>query len=273
MNGKELAFSLKRGDYVYGTAILSPSTVWPKIVASLGIDFVFIDTEHTPLNRETVSGMCQVYSARNLAPLVRIPSPDPYQATMALDGGATGIIAPYIETAEQVRQLVGAVKYKPVKGEKLKNMIDQTDPFNSSLSDYVNQQNQQNVLIANIESVAAINALDDILSIDGLDAVLVGPHDLSCSLDIPEQYHHSLFKQSVETIIEKARNHNVGVGIHIWEAVGFENEISWAKKGANFIVHSSDINIFRAGLGKELGRIKNALDGSEFKRDNQSFNI
>lgn len=259
MNGKELAKALKNGDYVYGTAILSPSTLWPKMVATLGLDLVFIDTEHTPLNRETVSSMCHIYRALNIAPMVRIPSPDPFQACMVLDGGASGVIAPYIETAEQVQQLVGAVKHKPVKGEKLSDKINGKQLFEPELADYIDQQNQENVLILNIESVPALNALDEILCVEGLDAVLVGPHDLSCSLGIPEQYDHPLFKQSIETVIEKARKHQVGVGIHSWEAVGFDQEIYWAKKGANFIMHSSDILIFRNALQKELQRLKSVL--------------
>lgn len=273
MNGRDLAHALKKGEYVYGTAILSPSPMWPKVVASLGLDLVFIDTEHTPLNRETVSWMCQIYRTLDIAPVVRIPSPDPYQASMVLDGGATGIIAPYIETAEQVRQLVGAVKYKPVKGEKLQNVINEKQFFEPALSDYLNQQNQENVLIVNIESVPALEALDEILSIEGLDAVLVGPHDLSCSLGLPEQYHHPLFKQSVETIIEKARAQQVGVGIHIWDAVGFDQEIVWAKKGANFIMHSSDILVFRDSMQKDIQRIKESLGESLVNRSTTKFNI
>lgn len=272
MNGKELALALKNGDYVYGTAILSPSSVWPKIVASLGLDLVFIDTEHTPLNRETVSWMCHMYSAYHLAPIVRIPSPDPYQASMVLDGGASGVIAPYIETAEQVRQLVGAVKHKPVKGKKLHNRMCEKQLFEPDLSDYINQQNQENVLIVNIESVPALEALVEILSVEGLDAVLVGPHDLSCSLGIPEQYHHPLFKQSVETIIEKARTHHIGVGIHMWEAVGFDQEILWAKKGANFMMHSSDLLVFRDSMRKELQSIKKSLGETLADNDTTRFN-
>ncbi len=259
MDGKELVQALKKGDYVYGTAILSPSTLWPKVVASIGLDMVFIDTEHVPLNRETLSWMCHIYSALNIASVVRIPSPDPYKATMVLDGGATGIIAPYIETAEQVRQLVGAVKHKPVKGKKLQQMINGSQTFESSLSDYIIQQNQQNVLIVNIESVPALEALDEILTIKGLDAVLVGPHDLSLSLGIPEQYHHPKFNQSVEMIIEKARSHHIGVGIHMWEEVGPEQGIHWAKKGANFIMHSSDLILFKNALQEDIQSIKEVL--------------
>lgn len=274
MNGQELAQALKNGDYVYGTAILSPSTVWPGIVASLGLDMVFIDTEHTPLNRETVSWMCAVYSRQNLAPVVRIPSPDPYQASMALDAGASGIIAPYIETAEQVRKLVGAVKQRPVKGEKLQKMLNGKQPFEPVLSDYNNRRNQQSVLIINIESVPAIEALDEMLSVEGLDAVLVGPHDLSCNLGIPEQYDHPLFIHSVETIIRKARAHNVGAGVHTWEAVGYDQEIRWAKSGANFIMHGSDIVLFKEAMQKDMQKLRNSLnDDLVENKNNLSFNV
>jgi staphyloferrin B biosynthesis citrate synthase len=262
MNGKQVARAFRNGDYVYGTAIVSPSTLWPRIVATLGLDMVFIDTEHVPLNRETVSWMCHVYRGLNLAPIVRIPSPDPYQACMVLDSGATGIVAPYIETTDQVRKLAGAVKHKPVKGEKLNDLLNEKKSFEPPLSDYISHQNEENVLIINIESVPAIEALDDILSVKGLDAVLIGPHDLSCSLGIPEQYQHPLFRKSVETVIKKARARKIGAGIHTWEAVGFDQEILWAKMGANFIMHGSDILLFRDALKKDLEKLKQSLDGS-----------
>lgn len=262
MTGKELSQALRKGDYVYGTAILSPSSLWPKILASTDLDLVFIDTEHVPLNRETVSWMCHTYKAVNLAPIVRIPSPDPYLASMVIDGGAAGIIVPYIETVKQARQLVGAVKHKPIKGEKLQNRIKEDQGFEPALSDYINQHNEDNVLILNIESVPAIEALDEILSVEGVDAVLVGPHDLSCSLGIPEQYQSPSFKESVEIIIDKARKRNIGVGIHMWEAVGAEQEIIWAKSGANLVMHSNDLILFRNSLQKGIEGIRASLGES-----------
>lgn len=268
MDGKELRLALRNGDHVYGTAILSPSTQWPRVVASLGLDFVFIDTEHTPLNRETVSAMCHIYRALNLASLVRIPSPDPFQATMVLDGGAVGVIAPYIETAEQVRQLVGAVRDKPLKGQRLQSKIFEGHSLTPGFQHYLHQQNDGNVLIVNIESVPALEALNEILSVEGLDAILIGPHDLTCSLGIPEQYRHPDFIQTVDTIIAAARAHDVGVGIHIWEGVGYDQEIRWAKKGANLIMHSSDIASFRDAMQKEISGIRDSLGGSlEGSRD------
>lgn len=273
MKGKELALALRKGESVYGTAILSPSSIWPKVVASIGLDFVFIDTEHTPLNRETVSNMCHVYNALNLAPIVRIPSPDPFEACMVLDGGASGIIAPYVETIEQVKELVGAVKYKPLKGKKLQNRYKEDGQLGADLSAYLEGKNAENVLILNIESVPALDALDEILSVQGVDGVLIGPHDLSCSLGIPEQYDHPLFKDAVMTVLKKARSKNVGAGIHVFYASGFQQEILWAKQGANLIVHSSDIIAFKSTIQREIMNIKESLGQTQKQKGDGTFNI
>jgi 4-hydroxy-2-oxoheptanedioate aldolase len=273
MNGKELKSALREGKYVYSTAIVSPSSIWPEAVASTGLDFVWIDTEHTPLNRETVSNMCQVYKANKIAPLVRIPSPDPFEACMAIDGGASGIIAPYIETVEQVKELVGAVKYKPIKGKKLQNRCKENQQFGPKLTNYLENKNAENVLILNIESVPALEVLDEILSIYEVDGVLIGPHDLSCSLGVPEQYDHPLFIESVNTIIKKARSKSVGAGIHVFYPSGFQQEIQWAKQGANLICHSCDIQAFKLTLQKEISEIKESLGYTSSGIEDEAFNI
>ena len=110
---------LRSGENVFGTLIVSPSPMWPRALEGSGLDFVFIDTEHIALDRAQVSWMCQTYARMGLAPIVRIPSPDPFEATKMLDGGAAGIIAPYVETAAQAQALRGAVKLRPIKGRRL----------------------------------------------------------------------------------------------------------------------------------------------------------
>lgn len=110
---------LRQQDTVYGTCITSTSPKWVPAIAACGLDFVFIDTEHIPIDRATLSWMCNSYKLAGLPPLVRIPEPDPYQATMVIDGGACGVVAPYMETVEQVKALRGAVKLRPYKGQRL----------------------------------------------------------------------------------------------------------------------------------------------------------
>jgi len=257
MDGNEFLNRLKKGKRLYGTAILSPSPLWPLAVKKAGADFVFIDTEHIPFDRTTLAEMCLVYKGYGLPPLVRIPSPEPHEAYKVLDGGASGVLAPYIESPEQVRELVGAVKLRPLKGERLKEALQNQDSLESKLKNYLRDWNKDNFLIINVESVPALERLEQILAEPGLDGVIIGPHDLSISLGLPGQYHNPRFEDVVRKIISKVREKGLGVGIHFSE--GAELQIKWAKAGANIIIHSSDIALFQQRLKGDITAIRSAL--------------
>jgi 2-keto-3-deoxy-L-rhamnonate aldolase RhmA len=265
MRGSELREALRSGRRVYGTHIVSPSPVWVRAIRQSGIDFVFIDTEHCPLDRTLLSWMCGIYREAGVAPVVRIPSPDPYAASQVLDGGAVGVIAPYIETGEQVRDLVGATKLRPIKGERLTKALRDANTLEPELKDYIDKRNADVVLIVNVESVPAIEGLDAILAVPELDAVLIGPHDLSCSLGIAEQYRDPRFDKAVQKIIRRARAKGIGAGIHFSE--GIDLEIQWARAGANLILHGADITLFGRALRSDIAEIRHAL-GDDVVRTN-----
>jgi len=253
MTSLELRTRLRAGELAFGTLIVSDSPRWPEAVRDLGLDFVFLDTEHIALDRAPLSWMCQTYAALGLPPLVRIPSPDPYAATMVLDGGAAGVIAPYVETAQQVQALRGAVKMRPIKGQKLQRMLA-GNPAEPALESYIADAARSRLLIVNIESVPAIHALDSILAVPDLDAVLIGPHDLSCGLGIPEQYDHPEFLAACETIFRAARTAGRGAGIHF--SGGPEEQVRWLRLGANLLIHSADITLFRQHMRADLAAIR-----------------
>jgi 2-keto-3-deoxy-L-rhamnonate aldolase RhmA len=259
MIGSEFREKLHAGERLYGTLIVSDSPRWPAMVSKIGLDFVFIDTEHVALDRGIVSWMCQTYSALGLVPIVRIPRPDPFLACMMLDGGAQGIIAPYVETTAEVRQLAGAVKYRPLKGKKLQGFLSGETAHEPGLENYLQQYNQNNSLIVNIESVPAINNLDEILAVPGLDGVLVGPHDLTTNLGIPEQYQHPAYIAAVDEIVRKCRARSIGVGTHVMYPNGLSQEIRWGQMGANLIVHMADYNAFQVTIQGAVAEIKLAL--------------
>lgn len=258
MNGKQLSDALRSGRRVYGTLLVSTSPHWPQALAASGLDFVFIDTEHIAIERNTLSWICRTWRALDLAPIVRIPAPDPYQATMVLDGGAAGILAPYIESPEQVRSLAGAVKLRPLKGRRLEDALSGRAPLEPQLASYLGERNAASVLMINVESVPAIEVLDEILSVPGVDAVVVGPHDLSCSLGIPEQYHHPDFDQAIRAIIAKCVARRVGAGVHaFWDSI--PQQIEWGRLGANVILHSADFILFRRALAEDLAKLRDAF--------------
>lgn len=257
MDGFELKLKLAGGKRIYGTAIVSPSAVWPGVVSRAGLDFVFIDTEHIPLNRETVAHMCQQFKALGIPALVRTPSPSPYEATIALDGGAFGVLAPYVETEEQVLNLIGATKLRPLKGQRLENILHKTEELDETMKDYIKAHTRNNFLAINIESTPALERLDDLFRHPELDAAIIGPHDLSCSLGVPEQYTHPRFVEAVQTIIKKGQEHNVSVGIHLSKEP--DHQVRWAKEGVNIILHSSDMALFSRALQNDIQFIKTEL--------------
>jgi len=250
MNPTELKTALKAGRRVYGTLIVSPSPRWPDVVAGIGLDFVFIDTEHIALDRAQVSWMCQTYRARGLPPIVRIPSPDPYQACMVLDGGAAGIIVPYIETPDHPHAIRGAVKLRPIKGERLEAALRNPAALEPELQAYVDRNNRDSLFVINVESTPALARLDELLAVPGLDAVLIGPHDLSCSLGIPERYDDPRFEEALLGIIRRARAAGVAAGIHWWGAT--ERFGPWIEAGLNLIICSTDLTAMRQKLEGDI---------------------
>jgi 2-keto-3-deoxy-L-rhamnonate aldolase RhmA len=250
----DLHRALHSGRCVYGTLIVSPSPRWPGIVARLGLDFVFIDTEHVALDRAQLSWMCQTYGALGLAPIVRIPRPDPYHACMVLDGGAKGVVAPYVETVEEVRALVGAVKLRPIKGARLDAALGDRNTLGPKLAGYLEQRNRDSILIINIESTPALARLEELLSVHGVDAVLIGPHDLSCSLGLPEQYDDPRFDAAVVEIIRLARSRGVAVGIHWWGDP--DRLVRWKEAGLNLIIYSADIIAMQRWIGEGVASLR-----------------
>ena len=266
----DLKQKLQNGQNVYGTCITSSAPNWPKLVADSNLDFVFLDTEHIPLDRSELTKMCRIYQAHGLTPIVRIPKPDPYRASRVIDDGAIGVIAPYLENVDQIKELIGATKYRPLKGEKLEAILYGTSEPSSELKTYLDQYNLGNLCIANIESIPAVERLDDLLGINGLDGVFIGPHDLSISMGIPEQYDHPDFIETVKVIIQKARKYTLGVGIHF--SLEPQRQIDWMKEGVNIVIHSSDMALFSQRLNEDMEKIKSA-SGDDTSTSNNSISI
>lgn len=260
MRGSQLREALVSGERVYGIGLEGfGQPKWPSLLARCGLDFVFMDTEHTPINRETAAWAAQAYAAHGVAPLLRIPEISASQAAMGLDLGAHGIIVPYVETVEDVRALVGAVRYRPLKGAALRQAVERGVFPSAETAAYLPQYNRDAVLIIMIESPTGVASLPDLLAVGGIDAVLVGPHDLSIGLGIPEQYDHPTFEQTARRIIEVCRQHQTGVGL--FSAGPLERTLRWAGWGCNLIIHRADTLFVASGIEHELQRIKQSLAG------------
>ncbi|MFA5814429.1 MAG: aldolase/citrate lyase family protein [Bacteroidales bacterium] len=261
MVGKEFRDALRSGKNVYGTLITSTSPRMFDITISLGLDYVFFCEERIFYNPDSLGWMCRAYKAAGINPVVRILEPSPYLATQALDAGAGAILVPYIENIEDVYDLIGAVKYRPLKGEKLKKILYGEEKPSAELEAYLKNYNKNHTLLLNFESPTGVNNMEQFFAIQsvdgpGVDGIVIGPHDLSVSYEMPEKYRSEAFLDLSCEIIRKARACGVAVGCHGGHRGSLDIQLEWAKAGANIIMHSADTFLFADKLQDDMNRIR-----------------
>mmetsp|Transcript_72668 Transcript_72668/g.133089 ORF Transcript_72668/g.133089 Transcript_72668/m.133089 type:complete len:270 (-) Transcript_72668:29-838(-) len=255
-----------------------PAAIFTKALAETGVDFVFIDTEHVPLDRNELGHMCLAYKSLGIPPLVRIPKADASLARQAIDAGACGVVAAYMETVEQVIELKSAVKLKPLQGALMRMALAEPELFKTEhprTAEEVSRRNSATALVINVESKTALANLEKMLAVPGVDSVLVGPHDLSFSLGVPEDFESPVFQNALKRIFGAARKAGVGAGIHNGMPPGTKGMTTdYAKRwieeyGCNVYVHGADVNLFTAQLKRDLSTIRQeGSSGTEngFKR-------
>jgi 2-keto-3-deoxy-L-rhamnonate aldolase RhmA len=261
MVGQDFRDALHSGKNVYGTLITSSSPRIFDMTVSLGLDYVFLCNEHVFYNPDTLGWMCRAYKAAGINPVIRIPEPSPFLATQALDAGAGAVLVPYVEDIEDVYNLVGAVKYRPLKGNKLKGILSGEEKLPAELATYLKNYNKNNALLLNIESPTGVNNMERFFAIqcvDGpaIDGIVIGPHDLSVSYDMPERYRSKDFLNLSCEIIKKARGCGVSAGCHGGSRGSLDIQLEWAKAGANIIMHSADTFLFADKLQDDLNHIR-----------------
>jgi len=261
MIGEEFRDALRSGKNVYGTLIVSSSPRIFDVTISLGLDYVFLCNEHIFYNPDTLGWMCRAYKAAGINPVVRILEPNPFLATQALDAGAGAILVPYIENIEDVYDLVGAVKYRPLKGKKLKKILYGEEKLSEELEAYLKSHNKNHTLLLNIESPTGVNNMEQFFAIQsvdgpGVDGIVIGPHDLSTSYDMPERYRTREFLDLSCGIIRKARAFNVAAGCHGGSRGSLDMQLEWAKAGATIIMHSADNLLFADKLEEDLNLLR-----------------
>ncbi len=254
MNNEELKKIIKDGGKVYGTMLsMAKNPRWASIFAETGLDYAIIDTEHSQFSRSEVADLAWALDKSGIVPIVRVPIPSSHYITMALDGGAKGVLAPYCENISQVKEVVGSVKWRPLKGVLLDMAMEIKELPSEDSKQYLEQINQNNIVIIGIESMPALMNLEDMLSVDGIDVVFIDPTNLSISMGIPGQYTSPEFESAVKRVINICDSHNIAVAIHFFDA---DLTIKWIKDGMRFVLHSIDTQIMREGLTRDFEKIR-----------------
>lgn len=254
MNGAELKQVLREGGRVFGTMLsVGRSPRWIPGLTGVGLDYVVIDTEHSPRSRGELADYLTMINTTGVVPIVRIPIPDSHYVTMAIDAGAQGVLAPYCESVDQAREVVAAAKWRPLKGAAADKVMMTGEHVSSATRDYLEERNKNSIAIIGIESVAGIAVLDKILEISGIDGIFVGPNDLSISLGIPDDYERPEYQDAVKHIIKTSEAKGVPVLVHHQEP---KYAAHWMTEGARFVLHGTDRRALAEGFKAEFGPLR-----------------
>lgn len=247
--------ALKQGKSVLGTMILtfdSPSIA--RVLAASGFDFFIIDTEHSAYNYTSVANIVAVARGFDISTIVRIPKVDRECIQKYLDMGVDGIMIPQTETVQQIKDAVQYAKYKPM-GERGIAFASQVDYRPVDGMKFMEESNKDGIIIVQIETQKAVDNIDELLSVDGVDIVLFGPNDLSQNLGVWGQYNNPIYTDAVEKVVYSAKEHNVFSGNHC----GSFEDLEWGmERGMTFIVWNHDAGMMMQSATAGIKRIKSS---------------
>ncbi len=231
---------LKNDECVYGVFMKTGDPMFVEAASLGGFDFVILDTEHGPVSIENQQNNIRAAEARGAVPIIRLKDSGENTIGKALDIGAYGIQVPQINSAADAEKIVKFAKFYPYGMRGVCRFVRAADY--SAMDRYEYFENSKNILIIlQLEGVKAIENLDEILEVEGVDILFIGPYDLSQSLGIPGQVNNPLVVEEMKKIVERARKKNKVIGTFVDTP---EDLIMWRNLGVKYLSYSVDVGIF-----------------------------
>lgn len=216
----------------------------PAIIECIGLagfDFVIIDLEHSPNSIENAQNLVRAASIHNLTPIIRVSMNSDTLISMALDIGAQGVQVPQINDEIGARNVVNAAKFSPLGNRGICRYVRAAGYSSKNKNDYFKESNDNTLVIIQIEGSRGLENIDDILKVDGIDIIFIGPYDLSQSLGVPGQTNHPKVLEAMQSAIVKASRYNKIVGTFI--ETPSELKV-WKDLGLLYLTYKVDVGIF-----------------------------
>ena len=234
-----------RGEVTHGAWLSVPSSFSAEVMAHQGFDWLCIDMQHGLVDYQVALTMLQAISTTDTVPLVRVPWNEPGIIGKVLDAGALGVIVPMVNSVEEAKAAVAACRYFP-QGSR---SFGPTRVGYYAGANYFGEANNEVACIPMIETKQAVERLDDILSVPGINAVYVGPADLSITLGLPPGMDNGgAFEEARIRIAERCAAHGVTAGIHANASLAAKH----AAAGYKMITISGDVGSIAAGAAADL---------------------
>jgi 2-keto-3-deoxy-L-rhamnonate aldolase RhmA len=240
---------LKDGKFTIGSWITLGHSGIAEVIALAGFDWVVVDLEHSVISIDTAGDLIRVIDLCGSAPLIRLTSNHPDQIKRMMDAGAHGIVVPMVNSADDAIRAVAAVRYAP-EGSRGVGLA-RAQGYGVDFKEYFEWQKNSSVVIVQIEHRDALDNLDAILTVPGVDGFIIGPYDLSCSMGIPGQFEHPELIAALDKILATGKRLGVPSGLHIVEP-DVERLAQSIQQGYRFIAYSVDLRLLDVGVRQGL---------------------
>lgn len=239
-------------DGVVGVFSKTCDPAFIETIGYAGMDYVIIDLEHGPNSVQSVQNLIRGAQVAGLMPIVRVKESCSSVMGEVLDIGAGGIQVPQIGTKEEAEAVIKRTKFSPVGERGVCRFVRAANYSSKDRFEYFKEANEA-VTILQIEGQAGIDNLDDIISVRGIDAIFIGPYDLSQSLGVAGQIDHPLVEAKMLEIVKKCAEVGVTVGTFVDT---IESARKWKKLGVKYISYSVDVGIFYDATRSIIKEIK-----------------
>lgn len=243
---------LLRGDLLVGTFLKTPTLHGAEILGGLGFDFLVVDEEHAPFDRQATDAALFAARATGAAGFVRVQSPAPHHLLSVLDCGATGVLVPHVASAAQAREVAAACRYRGGR-RGYAGSIRAAGHGGGKMWDYIAAADAATTVVAQIEDPEALEEIDAIAGTAGIDALFIGRGDLTAAMGAPGNDSPPI-RAAVDRIAAAAKQ----AGKPVMVFVGGLQEAQWLRGiGATAFVCSSDQGLMKQAAGKALSDIRN----------------
>lgn len=225
-----------------------------RLAAQSGAEFAIYDMEHSGWGIETIRTLIAATRCTEMVPLVRIPATEYHFIARTLDMGAMGIMAPMVESAAQAARLVASAKYPPLGRRGAAFTIAHDDYAGGDIVEKIRTANSESLLIAQIETAAGVENVDEIAAVDGIDVLWIGHFDLSNSLGIPGQFEHARFQEAVARVLEACQSHGKTPGFLAGDIAGGKKLLD---QGFRMLAYGGDLWLYQTALQAGVAALTN----------------
>lgn len=247
---------LQNKELSIGSWLTIPHQAVIEILSTAGFEWLTIDMEHSPISIETIMNLIGHIQGNGMQALVRVSKNEEVAIKRVLDAGADGVIVPMIRNKEEAIQAVNFVKYPPLGKRGVG--LNRAQKYGTAFDTYQDWVKNNVVVIAQIEHIDAVNNLEDIFSVPGIDGIIVGPYDLSASMGFPGEYDREDVKEALERIDIVSKKLNKPLGFHIVES-DHAKILEKINKGYSFLAFSLDFFFLGDKARQEMNLLKEKL--------------